>query len=248
MTVERPNPLTTHDRCFDLLPWFANATLRADEHRMVREHLEACLVCRRELDEIHALREAVLVADDAGLAARRSLSTLIARIDAGDTAPRSANRSLAAWIANGFDRLKIGFGASQPAVRLLVGLQAALVVALGGALALTLWRPTPAVYETQATTSPANPSDQLLFSVRFRDAASDSDVRRAIESIGAQLVHGLSHGGVYTLSLEVPADRAARVRDAIAVALRSNPVVESVEPIRGAAPLDAGGPTQERNE
>lgn len=48
-----------HDRVYANLPWFVNQTLDGDELQEATAHLSCCLVCRRELVALNALREAV---------------------------------------------------------------------------------------------------------------------------------------------------------------------------------------------
>ena len=48
-----------HDRVFGNLPWFVNQTLVGNERQEANAHLSCCLVCRRELAALKALREAV---------------------------------------------------------------------------------------------------------------------------------------------------------------------------------------------
>lgn len=43
----------------ELLPWYVNGSLDEAEHLQVEEHLGRCLVCRRQVEELETLRQAV---------------------------------------------------------------------------------------------------------------------------------------------------------------------------------------------
>ena len=44
-----------HKAAWELLPWFINDTLTADEQRLVERHLNDCLVCRQEIGVLSKL-------------------------------------------------------------------------------------------------------------------------------------------------------------------------------------------------
>ncbi len=48
-----------HDRVFANLPWLVNETLADEEQLEATSHISCCLVCRRELVALNALRETV---------------------------------------------------------------------------------------------------------------------------------------------------------------------------------------------
>ena len=49
-----------HENAWSLLPWYLNGSLAEYEHKAVDDHLNECLVCRRELLSLTALADAVL--------------------------------------------------------------------------------------------------------------------------------------------------------------------------------------------
>jgi len=48
-----------HREIAELLPWYANGTLSADERARVERHLQRCAGCRRELEELEGLKAAL---------------------------------------------------------------------------------------------------------------------------------------------------------------------------------------------
>jgi hypothetical protein len=49
----------THSRAFELLPWFVNGSLGADERDAIEQHVRSCLSCHRELKQQQRLRAAL---------------------------------------------------------------------------------------------------------------------------------------------------------------------------------------------
>lgn len=50
----------------ELLPWYVNGTLTADELRQVETHLEGCDHCRSEVELLRTISDSAKQADDAG--------------------------------------------------------------------------------------------------------------------------------------------------------------------------------------
>ena len=85
----------------ELLPWYANGTLEGDELRQVEEHLASCLACRREVQQLEALRGGVKEASDPsagqGAPGGEGLERLMAALDLPEAAgPDAATETQAA--------------------------------------------------------------------------------------------------------------------------------------------------------
>jgi anti-sigma factor RsiW len=52
-----------HQATQELLPWFANGSLDADEHQSLAAHLENCSECRQELEALRRLQTAYVASD-----------------------------------------------------------------------------------------------------------------------------------------------------------------------------------------
>ncbi len=65
--ADREGPLTPeegrdrHEAIQELLPWYLNDTLEADEHERVERHLQSCAECRDELEDLKGLQFAALL-------------------------------------------------------------------------------------------------------------------------------------------------------------------------------------------
>jgi hypothetical protein len=55
----RPEEDKLHLEIVELLPWYLNGTLETKEHDNVTQHIENCLSCRRELEELKGLQKAI---------------------------------------------------------------------------------------------------------------------------------------------------------------------------------------------
>ena len=49
----------SHDAAIELLPWLVNDSLRGSEREAVQAHATSCIICRRELAELEALRHSI---------------------------------------------------------------------------------------------------------------------------------------------------------------------------------------------
>lgn len=98
-----------HEHPDDLLSWLVNDTLEGKERRRVEEHLRSCLRCRREVEELRALRR------DVARAAPRPSAGGLERFLAAVEAERGGRRP---W----FRRAWAGAAAAAAAVAVAVGM------------------------------------------------------------------------------------------------------------------------------
>lgn len=54
-----------HDQVFELLPWWANNTLSAEQHKLVANHIGQCTKCQSEIQFITSLNDEINVHADA---------------------------------------------------------------------------------------------------------------------------------------------------------------------------------------
>lgn len=113
--------MSDHDSCQELLPWYANGTLNETEMTLCEKHLEACDVCRGDLQGTIQQMRALNAKPIPALDAESGLQTLLARDDGAHPAQPRWHRwpvSLAAAtvIAAAIVVTQV---APQPAYRLL---------------------------------------------------------------------------------------------------------------------------------
>ncbi|HEX7694747.1 MAG TPA: zf-HC2 domain-containing protein [Sphingomonas sp.] len=196
-----------HDQTRQLLPWYVNGTLEADERAMVDAHLSDCAECRADLAAEQALaRDVAALPVDV----EHAWSTLSDRIDA-DAPPRR----LADPVPFFRRKVAMGWAFGGP-------LAAAAAVAFAVAIVPGARPPAGQTYRALGSPSIAQPGNAL---VMFGPEARERDVRAALTGAGARIVDGPTASGAYVV-------RIAPERRVQALAgLRTAPSVALAEPI-----------------
>lgn len=198
-----------HRATEELLPWYVNGTLEADERAQLEAHLAQCLRCRRELDAQRAL-QAVLAKDESDVAVGRALARAHARIDRLESGWRHR--------ASGARFLR-GWRSAPPWLRGALLGQLVLVLVLAISF-IDDKRSAPNLYRTLGAPS-APVAGGVRLAVVLEDAAGEDDLRADLAGIGARIV--TRRNGDYML--EVPPERSAEALRT----LRASAVVRSVE-------------------
>jgi len=94
-----PDRATDHRAIAELLPWWVNGTLDAEEARRVEEHLEHCEPCRRQVVLLSELDEAVTDGADQAVDLPAAASVTPADAAWSPDASRSAPPRRASWAA-----------------------------------------------------------------------------------------------------------------------------------------------------
>jgi hypothetical protein len=205
-----------HREAVELLPWLVNCTLDGAERERVERHVIQCVACRRELEAARALQAAVS-SEEGDSAAADSLARLHARLLEEEASP--SLQGLWRALARRWRR-------AQPWVRGALAAQFAIIVLLGGALAIAFLaaRPGPALYHTLGDAPPA-PSGRPNLAVVFKGERSEQEIRRLLLRLDARVVDGPSPVGAYTLEV-----RKGQQQAALAL-LRGDPAVAFAEPV-----------------
>lgn len=193
----------SHEQAIELLPWLVNDSLAATEKAAVVAHARSCVVCRRELAELEALR------DEIGAAGTQA--------DSPPVDMRRINRRIDEYIARR-RRLPvlvdaIGGWFSSP---LKVAVVVQSIVIAGLLLALVLPRGTTPAYTTLTTEAALPPGDYLRVVVSTQ--MTGERLAGLLERHGLTLVDGPSARGVATLTFAaaVDADGRRQIVDALA--------------------------------
>lgn len=201
-----------HAAALALLPWYGRGQLDDDEMREVQAHLQGCPACRAESEAEQTLQ-----------ALRRLPPPATALGAAGD-------------VEAGLARLRARIGertAAAPRPARLVGAPRWLGWVLGlqgGTIAvmlLLLIAPRPDVPAYRVLAAPLPSSAQAL--VMFRPAASERQIREALQASGATLVGGPTESRAYVLQLPREGRQEALLR------LRRQPIVTLVESLQAEA-------------
>ena len=191
-----------------LLPWLLSGRLEEDERAWLEPHMAGCSDCRRELEQLRALREACVQAgDDAPGDGGGDAFAVSSAADRGwrrlrPLLQRSRPQRDEAWRRPAAPRPRwLGWAVAAQAATL-------------AALAVALWQqPAPARYRTLGAL-PATPSGNLV--IAFDPRLDEAHLRRLLLASQARIVDGPNEAGAYVLS--VPPSRLAMVRDALRAA------------------------------
>jgi len=173
-----PHPQTIHDRIEELLPWYVNATLTAEETGEVDAHLGQCQACRDSL----AVEEA--------LARQVKMLPLGAHLEETPAAPRFPARAQPFW----HRRVGIGWALASP---LLAASLAAIAV-----LGLRPGAPSLGQAGPYVALSAASSPGQGNLLVKLQPDASENQVRDLLQKVGARVVDGPTVADAWVLRVQ----------------------------------------------
>ncbi|MBX3235543.1 MAG: zf-HC2 domain-containing protein [Nitrospiraceae bacterium] len=180
-----------------LLPWYVSGTLKDQERLAVEHHLADCDACRREMEELKALRLPMRDAFAATPAPAPRLKTAVmakiqsAREDrpASNSQPAAlpVGETLEQWFRNLF------------APRWMPTLAATLLV---GQLLLLLWSagqqsPLPPSTISTRAVAPVSTKVQIL----FQESVTEAQIRRIVQGLQGRIVDGPGADGRYTVEV-----------------------------------------------
>ena len=180
----------THEKAFELLPWYVNGTLSDADLGDVERHIRNCLPCRVALLEQRHLATLLKEQPTVRLSAEGGFERLLAEIDASRQSARRAPR--------------------QRALRLPRLARFATAAALAASLVLAAWLVTLGGDSREATfvtaTQPGGANAEI--DVVFAENVSAADHLALIREINGVTIDGPSDVGRYRVRLtEADADR-----------------------------------------
>lgn len=207
----------THEQAAELLPWLVNETLGDDEKEGVLKHAHACVICRRDLDELEQLRDSIAHSKAAIPAA--DMRNINARIDA-----LIDNRN---WRRALISRVR---GTIASPWRIAFVAQSALVIVLAS---LLLWPATDERVFTVLTDEPTDLPTGSYVRVVFNPELASSEVPIFLDRFELRVVNGPSRHGVYTLGLA--RTTSVQDRDKLVLLLQDDSRVLFAQPVGGRA-------------
>ena len=211
--MNRPETMP-HDEAIELLPWFVNASLSPDEHEAVTAHASACVICRRELGELEALKTSIRGRAGQVLAPDADMRRINARIDAQLEREKRGIRLIATARSLFRSPLRIAVAAQSVA---LVAVVVLLLQANNG---------EP---EFVTLTTPATLPAGHYVRVVFDPTVDATAIGELLQGLGMRVIDGPTERGVYTLQYSANArdgDRALAVAE-----LRTDERVLFAEPV-----------------
>ena len=202
----------SHEQAVELLPWLVNGTLDAQEREVVFEHAHACVICRRELSNLHQLQESFSDASNTVLVPEPDMRKINARIDA------LVDRQN--WVRTQLSRLREIFDSPW---RIGFAVQSAILVLLATAL---LWPGNETVEFTTLTQADSLPDGRYV-RVVFTPDIQQSEITNLLNNFDLTIVEGPSNRGVYTLGVS----DAAEANDGLVQSLQDDPNILFAQPV-----------------
>jgi anti-sigma factor RsiW len=225
----------SHQRIWEVLPWYVNGSLAQPERERVEAHLAACRSCQEEVRTCRRTAAEIAGAGEVSPSPHPiQFQRLLARIEESE---RDERRHDGGWhILAPFRSL---VQATPRPLRGALVAQAAVIFLLVGFLAWDALRPSspspaPAVYRTLSDPAPA-PVPTVRLRVMFSPQATEREIRGLLLGIRGKITDGPSPLGAYTV--EVPA--AGDPVRVVLARLRSESQVTLAEPISGEPGKDA---------
>jgi len=209
----------THDAAAELLPWLANASLPDDEQRRVLAHAQNCVVCRKELAELIALRDTVTAEAIDAYAPPVDMRRINRRIDAYMEKRRRIPQAL--------ETLAAFFSSPWKAA---AALQAVVILVLFAVLLGQQGEPPQ--YTTLTQETPLPPGQYLRLVVSTEPGAGD--LAELLDRFGPTIVDGPSPRGVATVAF--PDDVSREQQLAVVRTLSEHPMLRYVQPLTVATP------------
>ncbi|MFK7993547.1 MAG: anti-sigma factor [Granulosicoccus sp.] len=228
MSNHMHNP-SDHDEIAEMLPWFVNRTLDADQRKSVSRHLEHCIECQREIQFLKTLNEAVQHDAQEKLTNNtdvdKSLASVMERID-GNNQHNNLAMSAVSWVKRNLGSIfqfteNLTF--PQWSATALAGL---LVVVLG-----FQWYNGKVDSDYTVLSSSDNENVSMRLSVQPTLAANESQVLSIFKIEANKLgrsIDVVNHSdGTYIIEIENPV--GVHELSKFVTALENNSVIERVE-------------------
>jgi hypothetical protein len=187
----------SHEQAAGLLPWLVNDTLDAGEKENVLEHALACVICRRELDELERVSNSVADTAKSIPIPTPDMRNINARIDSLID-KQSRGRE---WISRIRDLIAGPW-------RVALAVQMGLIIVLASVM---FW-PGSGDPEFTTLTQPQNIPDGHYIRAVFSPDLAASDLSKLLEDMALTVADGPSARGVYTLSISQAMSESERAR------------------------------------
>ncbi len=204
----------SHEQVAELLPWLVNDSLDAEEKENVLEHALACVICRRELDELERLSNSVVDTANSLLIPAPDMRNINARID-GLIDRQNRGRELMSWIRD----MMLG------PWRVAFAVQTGLVIVLASVL---FW-PGSEDPEFTTLTQAQNIPDGHYVRVVFSPDLAASELSNLLDEMALTVADGPSVRGVYTLGISQTMSEVERAR--LLANLQQEPNVLFAQPV-----------------
>jgi hypothetical protein len=232
-TEQQQDKYRNHAQMWELLPWYINGSLSAEENQHIFEHTTVCLICRKELGLQSALRDSVKNHELDEVMVTASFDRLSAKLHTQDasilTRLQSFQASLGKRVGKFAGALKLWLQQQFTSGYCVAAMSVlAIVVILPGFTAdLLLGNNTFKTLSNALTESPVAADLRLI----FVDSVSVSEQDAILDRAGLSIVSGPDDRGLYFVN----ADNVSALETTLKQ-LRSNEKILFAEFIIGTAP------------
>jgi hypothetical protein len=230
----------SHQRVWELLPWYVNGTLSDHDRVRVEDHTAGCRRCQEEVETCRRTAAAIQGLGDVAPSPHPvQLQRMLARIDEAERHGRTARREESAAVRFAAP-IRALIAATPRPLRGAMLAQVAVIVLLVGVLvwgelhsgaAVTSSRPVS--YQTLSDPAvPPMPGGTVVLHLMFSPRATEKEIRELLLEVHGEITAGPSPIGIYTV--EVPA--AGHPVSAVLARLHSESAVTFAEPAAGGRP------------
>jgi len=203
MTRHTPDsaPDQQHQEVWELLPWYVNRTLEAQEQAHVEQHLVRCSACQEEVTRCHHIATAVCLAEEPMPSPSPArFATLMAQIEATEAVGHPTRRWWAT-LRHALRRYGALFSGTPRVARVVLAVEGALVLLLAVVLVWQVQSAPDALYTTlsRPMDRPAHLWGQIRLVVA--DQMTVRELRELLLGVQATIINGPSPLGVYTVAV-----------------------------------------------
>jgi len=186
------------DHIFELLPWYINGRLSAEDRAKVTQHLQHCAQCASELDMHRRVQSAITAPAKVEIAPQTSFNKLWDRIAAAEDAEFSdaTGRSDALMLSLRTLPRDVGVWFRSHWMSVALSLQTAVIIALASAVVWQHQETRNDVYRTVTSTT----VNGTVIHVVFDDATRLADIKDILLRSNLQVSSGPTAAGVYSLT------------------------------------------------
>ncbi len=198
-----------HQELSLLLPWYVNKTLHGNDLTALESHLSVCLTCKRELNQLHKLAQAVKQEGSLDSAEQVSFARLKKRLHAGDqldlqSLPQQQRKDTVGNVRQ-LDKARKPAWAnaiSRPAL----ALAAAVLLSLAVIMPRYYIDNSPQVVGNYRTLSSDAQLNEIAIAneirVVFAENIDQGQKNKILERVNGQIVASPTAQGVYTVRLD----------------------------------------------
>lgn len=237
----------SHQRVWELLPWYVNGTLPDPDRVRVEDHTAGCRRCQEEVETCRRTAAAIQGLGDVAPSPHPvQLQRMLARIDEAERHERQGRKvrreesaavrfaaPVRALIAATPRPLRGAMLAQVAVIVLLVGVLVWGELHSGAAGTSGASSQPPASYQTLSDpAAPPVPGGTVVLHLMFSPRATEKEIRGLLLEVHGEITAGPSPLGIYTV--EVPA--AGHPVSAVLARLHSESAVTFAEPAAGGRP------------